>query len=420
MSKLTRSNKIKASLQRCHGQLLHVLAYMWRRLLVRTTFVAITGSVGKTTTKECIAAILSSRFPTVKTRYNQNDFYGVPRTILNVRPWHRFAVLEVGTERPGLIKKLARLARPDIAVVLTVAGTHTNAFSSLDETAAEKARLLEALPHDGLAILNADDPRVRKMAAVCRCRVKTFGRTVGCDLWADEISSKWPARLTLRVHTGSEVQWIKTKLVGEHWVNSILAALLVARSCGMPLEAVIAELERVKPFMARMQPVLLPCGATMIRDEASGSPDTLTAALQVLGEADAVRRVLVMSDLSDLHDRPRVRFKELGKVVVGIADLAVFVSEHGHYAAKSAVARGMKPECVLALADLSQAAQYLKSELREGDVVLLKGRGTDHLSRLFFGQFGTVGCWKTKCDKRILCDICEELQPRFDVQTIGG
>jgi UDP-N-acetylmuramoyl-tripeptide--D-alanyl-D-alanine ligase len=304
--------------------------------------------------------------------------------------------------------------------VLTVARTHTNAFSTLDDTAAEKAQILKSLTPDGLAILNADDPLVQKMASGCRQRVKTFGCSEGLDLWAENVSSKWPARLTLRVHIGSETEWVETNLIGKHWVNSVLAALLSAVSCGISLKAAVKELKRIKPFIARMQPVILPSGATILRDEENGSPDTLRAALQVLEESHAARRVLVMSDISDSREKPRVRLKRLGKIAAQVADIAVFIGEHGEHAVKSAIASGMKPEFTLSLIDPYRASLYLKSELRNGDLVLLKGRNTDHLSRVFFAQFGAIGCWKTKCDKRIVCDICKQLKPEFDLKAISN
>ena len=409
--------KTKSWKRWCHFQLLYVLAYLWRRLLFRTTFIAITGSVGKTTCKECIAAILSAHLPTAKTLINQNELHGVPRTILRVRPWHRFAVVEIATDRPGMIIRSARLLRPGIAVVLGVAGTHTRVFPTLDDTAAEKARLLDALSPEGLAILNADDPRVVRMAARSRSRVKTFGHCAGTDLRADAVSSKWPARLSLRVHTKSETQFVRTNLVGEHWVNSVLAALLAAISCGIPLEAAARGLGRVRPFMARIQPVLLPSGATILRDEANGSLDTLNAALQVLRESEAVRRVLVVSGFSDSRTNSRNRLRELGNIAARTAGLAVFIGEHGRNAVRQAVASGMKPECALSFTDLHGAARYLKSELRSGDLVLLKGRGNDHLSRVLFAQFGDIGCWKTNCRIRLVCDVCEDLRPAFDLDS---
>ncbi len=421
MNYRARPINVGALLWICRLWLLYVLAYLWRRMLFRTTFIAITGSVGKTTAKECMAAILSTQFSTASSLNNQNDRYGVPRTMLRVRPWHRFAVIEMGTDGPGLIKRSAHLVCPHVAVVLAVARTHTNVFPSLDEIAVEKASLLDAVLPAGLAILNADDSRVRLMASGCRCQVKTFGLSAGQDLWADEVSSTWPETLTLRVHTTSEVEWVRTKLVGRHWANSVLAGIAGALACGVPLKTAAAAVANVEPFPARMQPVQLPGGAIMIRDESNGSYDTLQPALHVLRESNAARRVLVISNVSDCGQhagRPRVLFKELGEVTAQVADLAVFVSEHAHYAIKSAIAGGMKPDRVIGHSDLYEAAKYLKSELREGDLVLLRGRGTEHLSRIFFAQFGEIGCWRTHCGKTIVCDHCDELRPGFDLQVI--
>jgi UDP-N-acetylmuramoyl-tripeptide--D-alanyl-D-alanine ligase len=418
MSLFTRNNT--AALRWCGRQFIYVLAYLWRRLLFRTTFIAITGSLGKTTTKECIAAILSAHFSTAKTLRNQNDRSGILRTIFRVRPWHRFAIVEVGTDRPGSMERYARLLRPHVAVVLTVAGTHTRNFSTLDQAAAEKAKIVEALPGRGLAILNAEDPRVRKMAASCRCRVKTFGVLPTNDFWADEVSSAWPSRLKMRVHADGETHAVQTNLVGEHWANSVLAALLTASCCGIDLKAAISAVEQVQPFYGRMQPVLLPGGAVMIRDEYNCAFATLEAALRAFAKFQAARRVLVVSGFSDSSKNSVARFRELGKMASEVGDLAIFISKHhGHHAVKAAIAAGMKPGCALSFADLVEAANYLKSELRGGDLVLLKGRMTDHLSRLFFAQFGAISCWKTDCSKRIMCDYCPELGPEFEMQADG-
>jgi UDP-N-acetylmuramoyl-tripeptide--D-alanyl-D-alanine ligase len=170
MSYLVRAINVGALLWSCRLWLFYALAYLWRRMLFRTTFIAITGSVGKTTAKECMAAILSTQFRTVLTLNNQNVHYGVPLTMLRVRPWHRFAVIEMGTDGPGLIKRSARLVRPHVAIILTVAKSHTKVFSSLEQIAAEKSSLLDVLLPSRLAILNADDSRVGRMASGRRCR----------------------------------------------------------------------------------------------------------------------------------------------------------------------------------------------------------------------------------------------------------
>ena len=170
------------------------LAYVWRRLMFRTTFVAVTGSVGKTTTKQCIGAVLGSRFPTVMTFDTQNAKFFAARTILRVRPWHRFAVLEVATNAPGRMWQEARLVSPDIAVIVGVARTHTKRFDTIEQTAAEKARMLDALRSGGTAILNGDDPHVAAMKSRFRGKVRMYGRAPGFDLRASEVSSVWPAR----------------------------------------------------------------------------------------------------------------------------------------------------------------------------------------------------------------------------------
>jgi UDP-N-acetylmuramoyl-tripeptide--D-alanyl-D-alanine ligase len=421
MSHRVRAINVGALLWSCRTWLLYALAYLWRRLLFRTTFIAITGSAGKTTAKECMAAILSTQFSTASTLNNQNDRYGVPRTMLRVRPWHRCAVIEMGTDGPGLIKRSAQLVRPDVAIILTVTNSHTKVFSSLEQIAAEKSSLLDALLPSGLAILNADDPSVRLMASSCRCKVKTFGLSAGQDLWADEVSSAWPETLTLRVHTKVGVERVRTKLVGRHWANSVLAGIAGALACGVPLKVAAAAVANVEPFPARMQPIKLPNGATMIRDELNGSYDTWQAAVKVLGDSQGARRVLVMSDVSDWPKKslkPRDRNKELGRTASRVADVAIFVSEHAHHAVKAAVAAGMHPDSVHGFTNLLMAAEHLKSELRHGDFVLLRGRATDHLSRICFAQFGEIECWKTHCGKTIVCDHCNELRPGFDLQVI--
>ena len=397
--------------QRLHEGCVYLLAYVWRRLLLRTTVIAVTGSVGKTTAKECTAAVFASAARTAKTRYNQNDRYGVPRTILRLRPWHRFAVVEVATDRPGVMRRSAALVRPDVAVVLTIARTHTKYFSSLEASAAEKSHLLAAVPRRGLAILNADDPHVAAMATRCRCRVTTFGRSPRADVRADGIASAWPSRLTFRAHTSTETRTMTTRLVGEHWVTSVLAALAAGVSCGISLRQAAEAVARVEPFNGRMQPVRLPGGATVIRDEYNASPATLEAALAAFETFRGQRRILVTSGVSDSPKNSRARFRELGERAARAADVAVFVNkEHAHHATKAAIASGMRPDRVHGFADLQAAAEYLKQELRSDDLVLLKGRTTDHLSRIFFAQLGTIGCWKERCRKTIVCDFCEELR----------
>jgi UDP-N-acetylmuramoyl-tripeptide--D-alanyl-D-alanine ligase len=396
------------------GWVASVLAYLWRRLLFRTTFVAVTGSLGKTTTKECLGAILCSRFPTVMTFDTQNGRFFVPRTILRARPWHRFVVLEIATETPGWIWKESRRVRPDVAVILSVARTHTQSFPTLDDIAAEKARLLDALRPGGTAVLSGDDPRVLAMASRCRGRVLTFGRSPEFDLWASEVSSRWPSRLSFTMHWGSESRRVSARLVGEHWVTTALASLTVALCCGMDLKSAVSALEQVEPYRARLEPVPLPSGAIMLRDDFSGSVDSLSPALRVIEQAEAQRRLVVLSGVSDTGRRARDRIRDLGYEAARVADSAVFVGEHSYRAAKAALRAGMRAESVHHFPTLPEAAEFLKSDLREGDLALLRGPILDHLARVYFAQLGSVACAKTRCPRQLLCDHCEELRPGFE------
>lgn len=394
-----------------------IAAFVWRRLMFRTTVIAITGSVGKSTTKECLAAILSGQGQTVKTMHNQNDMFGVPRTIFSMRPWHRYAVIEAGAGIPGYMRRFSRLLKPDIAIVLCVARTHTDVFPTLEDTAREKAELLRHLRRGGTAILNGDDARVRPMAARCQGNVVLFGQDATCDMVAENVDATWPGRLVFVARSQSCRTPVQTQLVGTHWVNTALAALAAAHACGVPLPTAARALASVPPFAGRMQPVALPNGAVAIRDEENASPDTYEAMLKVLREARAGRKVLVLSDISDKKTRPRNRLREIGRMAAELVDVALFVGEHARHAARAAVDAGMDPANCHTSISLERAAGLLRTETGPGDLVFVKGRMTHHLSRLVLAQFGEIGCWTTACRLKPLCDVCGQLRPAFDLRA---
>lgn len=398
-----------------HRPLLYAIAavaFVWRRLLLRTTFIAITGSLGKTTAKECLATILGARFSTVKSDANRNSGLGVCMSVLRVRPWHRVAVLEVAGAAPRQLMRSARLVRPDVAIVLNVLRTHTTAFATLAEHAAEKLRLLESLRPGGLAILHGDDPLVAAMPTPPEVRVRYFGTSAAYDLWADQASSRWPARLSFRVHRGTDSALVETQLVGTHWLPSVLAALAAADSCGMSLHEAAAAARRAVPFPARLEPVRLPSGATVLRDDYNAAVDTLEAARRVLEEAQAPRRLFVVNDFSDLGKNRKHRLRRLAVEAARCSEVALFIGENAAYGRRRAIDAGMSPDSAHDFPSLAAAARFLASELRSGDLMLLKGRTTDHAARVLFAQLGEVGCWKAYCRKTTLCDNCWELAHR--------
>lgn len=384
-------------------------ALVWRTLLFRTKFIGLTGSVGKTAAKDCLAAILSSRYPAVATIGSDNGRHGVPRTILRTRPWHRFSVIEIGTDKPGHMIRSALLVRPDIVLMLSVARTHTDAFKTLEETAAEKAKLLRFLTRRGVAVLNGDDSRVAAMARSVRSRVVLFGSSPEFDVWADDARGDWPERLEFQACSQQESHRVRTRLVGKHWVPSVTGALATSEVCGVPLAEAAKAVENVEPFRGRMQPASLDNGAVILRDECNGSVDTMVPAFEVLRRAKAARRVVVVSDCSDLKKRPRERLKHLAKAARESAEAVVFVGERASYGAKYAIAEGMRPQDVHHFVNLQDAAVFLREELKPGDLVLLKGRASHHLSRIYFALSGTVKCWRPDCSLRMTCDECIEL-----------
>ena len=394
--------------------LMFAAAFVWRRLLFRTTFIAITGSVGKTSAKEMLAAILATRYPTAKSFANQNDYAGVPRSLLRVRPRHRFAVLEVAANGRGLMGRSAPLVRPDIAVVLAVAETHRTEFGTLERTAAEKARLLAALRPSGTAVLNGDDPRVAAMAVGLQRRVVRFGTSPDFEYCAQRTSSSWPEGTSFELNAGSKPYFVRSRLLGVQWQSSILAALAVADRLGIPPAESVAAVAAVEPVTARMQPVTLPSGAVMIRDDYGCPRPTLLSALDFFERTTAERKILVFSDMTDTSLSPKKRFAWIGRYAARCLDAVVFVGEQAARGAKAATAAGLPATAAHAFVDVHEAARFLRRELRSGDLVLLKGRSCDHVTRIYYGLIGTVACRKKLCRKTIVCDLCPELGARPD------
>lgn len=356
-------------------------AFLWRRLLFRTTFIAITGSSGKTTAKECLYAILAASYPSTKTRGNRSARSELPRTILRTRPWHRFAVAEIGIIEPGIMWRSALLFRPDIAVVLNVNANHIESFRDLDTTAREKGKLVEGLTRRGVAVLNGDDPRVSAMASRAPDRSVLFGESDRFDFWAEAASSRWPACLSFEAHESGECCEIRTGFIGKHWANAVLAAIAVARCCGIPLQDCVAPIARVPPYFARLQPRTLPSGATLLRDDFNGYVDTFEACLDLLKDHERGRSVLIVSQITGMQTREQNSLRYIAKRVAEVCDVCVFVGRKSDYARRRAIAFGMAADRVRAFQEPRGVAEFLANETRSTDLIVLKGRKNDALYR---------------------------------------
>jgi UDP-N-acetylmuramoyl-tripeptide--D-alanyl-D-alanine ligase len=394
-------------------------ALLWRRLLVRTRIVAVTGSLGKTTAKEMLAAILSAEGRTLANAGTSNRTIDVATLILRARPWHRYVVVEIGTDSPGWIARSTLIARPDVAVVLNVGRTHTNRFRTLEDTAREKAELLGRLGRRGVAILNADDPRVAGMGEGKPFRVVRFGQGEAAGVRAREINACWPERLSLTLESGGVRQRVSTRLVGRHWANSVVAAAAAALECGVPLDRIAAAMSRVEPFTGRLDPRTLPGGAVILRDDGNGSIQSFEAAFQVLREAQAARKILAITTVSDSEEGWVPRLRRIVSEAAEVADVVVLVGAGTDTRrAWKAAARNSVATPIHHFDTKRAAAEFLHGFLRMGDLALLRGLGVDHMGRLYHAQTGEVSCWIDYCPKMILCEDCQELRRKPDQPSL--
>ncbi len=395
------------------------LAVVWRRTVLRNlTVVAVTGSVGKTTAKECLTAILRRSGPVAARSDSSNGRFGLPFLLLRSRPRDRFIVAEVGILKKGRMWRSAFLLDPDVAVITRVNWQHAVNFRSLEEIAEQKAKILDPLGPDGLAILNADDERVAAMAQGRNCRVRTFGLTARADVTGEIAATGWPERLTVTVREDGESRYLKTHLVGAHWAPSILAAVTAARTLGASWQDCAAGLAAVEPYPGRLNPIRLPNGADLLRDEYNGSFATLEMGLEILAQARCERRIIAIGHILDAPQFGELAAEEAGKRCAAAADVLLFWGRFAERYRGAALKAGTPAENIFLFATQVEMADFIRSETKAGDVILLKGYWSDHMTRVAFRQFGRVACVKEKCLRHLVCDGCNKLgfHPDADIE----
>lgn len=233
-----------------------------------------------------------------------------------------------------------------------------------------------------------------------------------------DLSSAWPARLALTVTSRTGEQRLQTRLVGAHWLNSVLAAYTAAEQCGVAPADIAASINKVQPFRGRMQPVALPNGATAISDQ-NASRDVFEAMAAVAAGAEGVRKLVVLGDLNDTAlNGSKARRKYAGRIVAESFDVAFFFGKSAQKARNAAITAGMCAADVHCAATLAEADALLKTELRPGNLVFIKGKNLYHLHRLIYLQYGAIGCRKESCTIRSDCEICPQLQPEFDLASV--
>lgn len=339
------------------------------RQLRHLDVVGITGSVGKTSTKEVTAAVLGQRFNTLRTPKSYNTESTVPLVMLQMRPEHQKAVIEMGTYGPGEILLLCTIAKPKIGIVTNVGPSHLERMKTLETVALAKGELVESLPSDGWAILNYDDERVRAMASRTDARVLTYGLNPAADLWADAIEGRGLNGIAFRAHYQGTVTHLQLPLLGRHSVHTALAAAAAGLAFGLSWDDLTTGLSKG----AQLRLLAFPAvgGATVIDDTYNASPVSCIAALNLLKELDG-RRIAIFGDMLELGPMEESGHCMVGERAADVVDLLIAVGERARWIAEAAheVRPGLE---VLHVMSKEPVLDLLLKRLQPGDYVLVKG-----------------------------------------------
>ncbi len=361
---------------------LQQVARFWRRKMSHVRVVGITGSVGKSTTKELTAQVLASRYRTLKNLGNFNNEIGLPLTLLRLTPGHERAVLEMGFYVPGEIALLCDIAQPQVGVVTNVGLVHAERAGSQETIARGKAELVQALPPapEGVAVLNYDDPWVRCMAEQTKAQTFFYGLSPRADLWADQIEGLGLDGIRLRLHYRGDTVVTKVPLLGRHSAHTVLRAAAVGLAEGLTWGEIIAGL-RSGYAQLRLVAVRSENGALLLDDTYNASPQSTLAALNLLADLPG-RRVAVLGDMLELGPYEHEGHWKVGLRAAEVATVLVAVGERARVIAAAARQAGMPPERIFEMPTATEAVALLRDLLRPDDVVLVKGsRGMqmDHI-----------------------------------------
>lgn len=351
-------------------QALQTIAHFWRRQL-NTEVIGITGSVGKSTTKELIAEVISQRYRTMKSPGNRNNEIGLPLTMLSIGRGHQRAVLEMGFYVPGEIAFLCEIALPKIGVITNISPVHAERAGSIEAIAQGKSELVQALPKDGVAILNYDDPLVKAMAEKTQARVFFYGLDPSSDLWADQIESKGLKGITLKLHHGGEDFILRAPLIGHHSVHTILRAAAVGLIEGLSWQEIARGIQQGRNQL-RMVAIQTARGALIIDDSYNASPDSTIAALNLLADMKG-RKIAVLGDMLELGPYEKEGHEKVGLRAAEVCDALIAIGERSKITAQAARQGGLSPTAITWMESVAQAIEFLKPRLQKGDTVLVKG-----------------------------------------------
>jgi len=360
---------------------LQQIARFWRRKL-DLRVIGITGSVGKSTTKEMVAEVLSMRYRTLKSLGNLNNEIGLPLSILRLSSGHQRAVLEMGFYVPGEIAFLCDIAQPQVGIVTNIGTVHAERAGSQEAIAQGKAELVQSLPPapDGIAILNFDDPWVRKMEEKTRAQVFFYGLSPEADLWADEVIGLGLEGIRFRLHYQRETLHVRVPLIGRHSVHTALRATAVGLVEGLTWQEIFGGLKQGHTQL-RLVAVRSRTGALLLDDTYNASPESMLAALNLLDELDG-RKIAVLGDMLELGQYERQGHEMVGLRAAQVATRLLTLGQRAHTIAKAARKAGLKKPSILEFEEMQPIIDWLAKNLTPEDTVLVKGSHGLHMEQI--------------------------------------
>jgi UDP-N-acetylmuramoyl-tripeptide--D-alanyl-D-alanine ligase len=349
---------------------LQQIAHFWRRKL-DLRVIGITGSVGKSTTKEVIAEVLDQRYRTLKSPGNMNNEIGLPLTILRLGRGYERAVLEMGFYVPGEIAFLCDIALPEIGVVTNIGTVHAERAGTQEDIFRGKSELVKALPANGVAVLNLDDPWVRKMAELTLASVFFYGLDPASDLWADEVEGLGLDGIRFRLHYQHETLHVHVPMIGQHSVHTALRAAAVGLADGLTWQEILDGLCQGHSQL-RLTAVRTETGALLLDDTYNASPESMLAALNLLAELGG-HKVAVLGDMLELGQYEKQGHEMVGVRAAEVADTLVTVGTRGHMIATAARRAGLGSKKIAEFETQDEAITHLRKFLSKEDVVLVKG-----------------------------------------------
>ena len=350
----------------------------------RGSLVAVTGSNGKTTTKEMCAAILAVGAPCLKTEGNLNNQFGLPLTLLRLGAEHRAAVVEIGMNHAGEIAPLAAIAAPTVAVITNIGTAHIENLGSREAIAREKGALFEALPADGVAVANADDALVVAQLSRTRARALRFGSAPGAELRAEAVAPLGAGGVAFELATPTGRARVRVAGIGRIPVVNALAAAAAALATGASLDQIAAGLESYRPPAGRLEPLALPRDVIVLNDSYNANPQSMEVALRSLAELKGGRRGLaVIGDMGELGATAREAHRAAGRLAAELGlDFVFALGEHAGEVVAGALEGGMDRARAISSRDADEITARIRAVLRGSDRVLVKGSRAMRMERI--------------------------------------